>query len=65
MKYKPLSVLTPRLERKNLELKYRAKADECHQLAAVAYTPLEKAAWLELAADWERLAKEAAEPLEV
>ena len=54
--YEPLS--SSRLERWHYEKQYRAKAEECFQLAATAYTPLEKQAWQELGADWLSLAEE-------
>jgi hypothetical protein len=59
--YKPLSV--PLLERRKLEQKYLAKGDDCERMAAKAYSEMEKEAWLELARDWIRLAKELNEPL--
>jgi hypothetical protein len=59
--YKPLSV--PLLERRRLEQKYLAKSDDCERMAATAYSDMEKEAWLELARDWTRLAKELKEPL--
>lgn len=59
--YKPLSV--PLLERRKLEQKYLAKSDDCERMAATAYSEMEKEAWLELARDWIRLAKELKEPL--
>ena len=31
---------------------YRAKAEECRQMAERALSPLDKEAWLKLAADW-------------
>jgi hypothetical protein len=31
---------------------YRAKAEECRLQADRAFTPLDKEAWLQLAADW-------------
>jgi hypothetical protein len=54
--YEPLS--SPRLDRWHSEKQYQAKADECFQLAARAYTPLEKQAWQELGEDWLSLAAE-------
>jgi hypothetical protein len=50
-----------RLERWHSEKLYRAKAEECFQLAASAYTPLEKQAWQELGEDWLSLAAEVKE----
>ena len=52
----PLS--STRLERWHAEKQYRAKAEECFQLAAGAYTPLERQAWQELGEDWLALAEE-------
>jgi hypothetical protein len=54
--YEPMS--SPRLERWHCEKQYRAKAEECFQLATSAYTPLEKQAWQELGEDWLSLAEE-------
>ena len=31
---------------------YRAKAEECRRMAAKVTTPIDQAAWLELATDW-------------
>ena len=31
---------------------YRAKAEECRLMAAKVTTPIDQAAWLELATDW-------------
>jgi hypothetical protein len=59
--YKPLSVITPRVERQNRSTEYRAKAEACCRMADVAFTPLEKQAWIELADDWAALAQEARE----
>ena len=52
----PLS--STRLERWQAEKQYQAKAEECFQLAAGAYTPLEKQAWQQLGEDWLALAGE-------
>jgi hypothetical protein len=54
--YEPLS--SSRLERWHSEKRYREKAEECFQLAASAYTQLEKQAWQELGQDWLSLAEE-------
>jgi hypothetical protein len=35
--------------------KYRQQAEECRKMAEKAFSPLDKEAWLELAADWLRL----------
>jgi hypothetical protein len=42
---------------------YRAKAEECRQLAAVAISHDAKENWLRQAANWNKLAKEAEETL--
>jgi len=54
--YEPLS--SARLDRWHAEKQYRANANECFELAARAYTPLEKQAWEELGQDWLSLAAE-------
>jgi len=54
--YEPLS--SARLDRWHAEKQYRANANECFELAARAYTPLEKQAWQELGQDWLSLAAE-------
>ncbi len=35
---------------------YRAKAEECRQIAEKAFSPLDKEAWLRLSADWLKMA---------
>jgi hypothetical protein len=35
--------------------KYRQQAEECRKMAEKVFSPLNKEAWLELAADWLRL----------
>ena len=35
--------------------KYRQQAEECRKMADKAFSPLDKEAWLQLAADWLRL----------
>ena len=60
--YKPLSVVTPRLERLKLEQQYLAKAADCQRLADTANSPRERDEWLKLLQDWTALAKEAKEP---
>ena len=50
-----------RLDCWHAEKRYRAKAEECFQLAATAYTPLERQAWQELGDDWLSLANEVRE----
>jgi hypothetical protein len=57
--YEPLS--SRRLDSWHAEKRYRAKAEECFQLAATAYTPLERQAWQELGDDWLSLANEVRE----
>ena len=37
--------------------KYRQQAEECRKMAEKVFRPLDKEAWLELAADWLRLAQ--------
>ena len=37
--------------------KYRQQAEECQKMAEKVFSPLDKEAWLELAADWLRLAQ--------
>ena len=37
---------------------YRAKAEECRLMAAKVTTPIDKAAWMELATDWLGLIRE-------
>ena len=37
--------------------KYRQQAEECRKMAEKVFSPLDKEAWLELAADWLRLAQ--------
>jgi hypothetical protein len=37
--------------------KYRQQAEECRKMADKAFSPLDKEAWLQLAADWLRLAR--------
>jgi len=37
--------------------KYRREAEECRHRAAQAFSPLDKEAWLKLAADWLALAQ--------
>ena len=54
--YEPLS--SARLDRWRAEKQYQANANECFELAARAYTPLEKQAWQELGEDWLSLAAE-------
>lgn len=36
--------------------RYRVQAEECRHLATAALNPLDKEAWLKLAAEWEKLA---------
>jgi hypothetical protein len=36
---------------------YRGKAEECRQQAMKAISPSDKAAWLRMAEDWQRLAE--------
>jgi hypothetical protein len=38
---------------------YRQKAEECRQHALVAQSPEEKAMWLQVAQEWEKLAERA------
>ena len=38
---------------------YRQKAEECRQHAVVAHSPEEKAMWLQVAQEWEKLAAKA------
>jgi hypothetical protein len=35
---------------------YRAEAERCREMAAEAISPLDKEAWLQLAAEWRSLA---------
>ena len=35
--------------------KYRERAEECRIMAGKAFSPLDKEAWLQLAADWLRM----------
>jgi hypothetical protein len=35
--------------------RYRQQAEECRKMAEKVFSPLDKEAWLELAADWLRL----------
>ena len=37
--------------------KYRREAEECRQNAESALRPIDREAWLRLAADWEKLAE--------
>jgi hypothetical protein len=37
---------------------YREKAEECRRMAAAVRTPIDKAAWLQLAAAWLELVRE-------
>jgi hypothetical protein len=37
---------------------YREKAEECRRMAATVSTPIDKAAWLQLAAAWLELIRE-------
>jgi hypothetical protein len=39
--------------------RFRAEAEECRQQAEKAINPLDKEAWLKLAAEWIRLAQDA------
>ncbi|MBV9532948.1 MAG: hypothetical protein JO283_18265 [Bradyrhizobium sp.] len=39
--------------------RFRSKAAECRQLSETAINPLDKAAWLQLAEDWIKLAEDA------
>jgi hypothetical protein len=39
--------------------RFRKKAEECRDLAEKAMSPLDKEAWLRLAEDWLKLAREA------
>jgi hypothetical protein len=39
--------------------RFRKQAEECRQMAAKVISPLDKEAWLKLAEDWLRLAREA------
>jgi hypothetical protein len=39
--------------------RFRQEAEECHALAATAKTVPDKEAWLQLAADWIKLAENA------
>lgn len=41
--------------------RFREEANECRTLAAAAINPIDKESWLRLAAEWQKLAEEAAE----
>jgi hypothetical protein len=41
--------------------RFRKQAEECHELAAKAFSQLDREAWLRLAADWIKLAQSAEE----
>jgi hypothetical protein len=42
-------------------VRFRKQAEECREQAAKAVSPLDKEAWLRLAADWIKLAQNAEE----
>ena len=42
---------------------FRKEANECRMLAAAAINPIDKETWLRLAAEWQKLAEEAAKRL--
>jgi len=44
------------------QIDFRQQAEECRQLAAEALTPDDKTFWLQLAADWQKLAQDADNP---
>ncbi len=62
-KYQPLRI--DRLEKVQQEKKYRGKSSECFLAAHNATTPFEKQAWLELGRDWDKLADEVRDLLDV
>ena len=39
------------------ENKYRREAEECRRNAECAFRPIDREAWLRIAADWEKLAE--------
>ena len=43
--------------------RFRKEAKECRMLAAAAINPIDKESWLRLAAEWQKLAEEAAQRL--
>jgi hypothetical protein len=46
----------------NDQERYRRRADECLQQAENARNPMDKEAWLKMAAEWTQLAQDAERP---